>query len=93
MRMTRYLKEQEKAFEHDEPRRTKRAVNVSVDAEILKIAKDMRLNLSQALEDALRRLTEEEQTRRFYEENKAFVDHHNALVEKYGTLSEAKRGR
>ena len=70
MRMIRHLKEQGKAFEREEFRHNghigpgpkpgpKRAVNVSVDTEILKIAKDMRLNLSQALEDALRKLTEE----------------------------------
>lgn len=66
----------------------KRAVNVSVDAEILKVAKEMKINLSDALERALARLTAEERARRFYEENKAFVDLHNELAEKYGTLSE-----
>lgn len=66
----------------------KRAVNVSVDAEILKVAKDMKLNLSQTLEDALRRATEQERARKFYEEHKAFFDLHNELAEKYGTLSE-----
>jgi antitoxin CcdA len=100
MRMTRYLKEQPKPFERDghghigpgpKPR-LKRAVNVSVDAEILKVAKEMRLNLSQALEDALRKLTEEERARRFYEENKVFFDWHNAHIEKHGTLAEALYG-
>lgn len=47
----------------------KRAVNVSVDAEILAVAKDVGLNLSQTLEDALRALTREERLRRFHEEN------------------------
>lgn len=97
MRMSRYLKEQPKSFEPAPSRSAsrsgiKKAVNVSVDAEILKLAKEMRLNLSQALEDTLRKLTEEERARRFYEENKAFIDHHNALVEKYGTLSEVLLG-
>jgi antitoxin CcdA len=67
----------------------KRAVNVSVDAEVLKVAKEMKINLSQALERALDKLTGEERARRFYEENKVFMDHHNALVEKYGPSSEA----
>lgn len=70
------------------PSRPKRAVNVSVDAALLKVAKDMKINLSQALERALDKLTGEERARRFYEENKAFIDHHNELVEKYGTSSE-----
>lgn len=67
----------------------KRAVNVSVDVEILKVAKEMGVNLSKVLEDALRRETEQERARRFYEENKAFFDWHNAYTEKYGTLAEA----
>ncbi len=98
--MSRYLKEQDQPFEHGESRQIgrrrkpgpKRAVNVSVDAEILKVAKEMKLNLSQALEDALRELTEKERDRRFYEENKAFFDYHNELAEKYGTLSEILLG-
>lgn len=67
----------------------KRAVNVSVDAEILKVAKEMKINLSLALERALDKLTGEERARRFYEEHKAFMDLHNELAEKYGTSSEA----
>jgi antitoxin CcdA len=71
------------------PPRPKRAVNVSVDAEILKVAKEMNVNLSQALERALDSLTAEERARRFYQENKASMDAHNAHIEKYGTSSEA----
>jgi antitoxin CcdA len=71
------------------PPRPKRAVNVSVDAELLKVAKEMRINLSQALERALDELTVEERARRFYQQNRAFIDRHNELAEKYGTLSQA----
>lgn len=70
----------------------KKPVNVSVDAEVLKVAKDMNINLSQAMEDALRRLTEDERARRFYEENKAFIDRHNELAQRYGTLTEELYG-
>jgi antitoxin CcdA len=66
----------------------KRAVNVSVDAAILKVAKEMKLNLSQAFEDALRKLTQEERERRFKEEIKPFVDSHNALIERIGVFGE-----
>ena len=55
------------------PPRPKRAVNLSVDAEILKVAKEMKINLSHALERALDNLTAEERARRFYEENKANI--------------------
>ena len=71
------------------PPRPKRAVNVSVDAELLKVAKEMKINLSQALERALDTLTAEERANRFYQQNKASIDAHNSLVKKYGTLSQA----
>src|SRR5271155_615233 len=64
----------------------KRAVNVSVDAEILAVAKDLGLNFSQTLEDALRALTREERLRRFHEENKESIDSYNALIERAGIV-------
>ena len=66
----------------------KRAVNVSVDAELLKVAKEMDLNLSRAFEDTLRKLTQEERERRLQKELKAFIDSHNALIERYGVCGE-----
>ena len=66
----------------------KKAVNVTVDADILKIAKEMRINVSQVTEDALRKVTETERARRFYVENKAFFDRHNEYIERHGTLAE-----
>src|SRR5271170_6119115 len=67
----------------------KRAVNVSVDAEILTVAKDLGLNLSQTLEDALRALTKEERIRRFQEENREALESQREFFERHGTLTEA----
>jgi len=75
------------------PARLKRAVNVSVDAELLKVAKEMKINLSQTLERALDTLTADERANRFYQENKAFIDAHNAHIERHGTLAEQLYGR
>ena len=75
------------------PPRAKRAVNVSVDAEILKVAKEMNINLSQVLERALDGLTGEERARRFYQEHKASIDAYNRFIEKNGTLAEAYYGK
>jgi antitoxin CcdA len=66
----------------------KRAVNVSVDAQILKVAKELDINLSQALEDQLRKLTESERARRWQKENKAFTDSYNAYIERNGIAGE-----
>lgn len=101
--MTKRLEDEARPFDPAEPGHhghigpgpkpgPKRAVNLSVDAEILKVAKEMKINLSETLETVLKKLTEGEQARRFYEENRDFFDCHNALVEKYGTLSEAALG-
>jgi len=67
----------------------KRAVNVSVDAAVLAIAKEMGINLSQTLEDALRKLTEHERIRRWQEENREIIESQNAFFERNGTMSEA----
>src|SRR5208282_4668301 len=66
----------------------KRAVNVSIDAEILVVAKELGLNLSQTLEEALRKLTREERIRRFQEEMKPSIESYNALVERAGFVGE-----
>jgi antitoxin CcdA len=94
MRMKKGFSDPPRRFEHSgrigsPPKsRPKRAVNISVDAELLKVAKEMDLNLSRAFEDTLRKLTREERERRLQKELKAFVDSHNALIERYGICGE-----
>ena len=66
----------------------KRAVNVSVDAGILKVAKEIDINLSQALEDKLRDMTEPERVRRFREQNKEFFESYNAYIARNGVFGE-----
>lgn len=66
----------------------RRAVNLSVDAEILRVAKEMKINLSRALEDALRKATEEERIRRFQEAHRAQVESYNRLIERAGVFGE-----
>lgn len=97
--MTKRFEEQAKAFEPAEPKHNghigpgpkpgpKRAVNLSVDADILRVAKEMKINLSETLETTLRKLTEDERVRRFYEEHKEFFDSYNAYIERNGVLGE-----
>jgi antitoxin CcdA len=69
------------------------AVNLSVDAELLKVAKEMNINLSRALESALLNLTTEERARRFYKDNKAAIDSYNRFIGRHGTLAENFYGR
>jgi antitoxin CcdA len=65
----------------------KRAVNVTVDENVLAEAKQLRLNLSQVLEDELKKRVTEERTRRFQEEHREAIEAHNRFIEKHGIWS------
>ena len=62
----------------------KKAVNVSVDAELLKVAKEIGVNISQVTERALRHATETERIRRFREEHGTALDSYDRLIERAG---------
>ena len=66
----------------------KRAVNISVDAEVLKVAKEIGVNISKVTEDALRQATEAERIRRWREENKHVIESYNAYIERNGIFGE-----
>jgi antitoxin CcdA len=65
----------------------KRAVNVTVDENVLAEAKQLGLNLSQVMEEELRKRVTEERTRRFQEEHREAFDAHNRFIEKHGIWS------
>jgi antitoxin CcdA len=69
----------------------KRAVNLSIDAEILAAAKAQGINLSQALEDELRKRTQESREAKWQEENREALEAHNRFIEKHGIWSEKYR--
>ena len=93
MRMTKGLSDEARPFRRAEPKKTarKRAANVSIDAEILAEAKAMGINLSQTLEDELRKQVKEEKIRRWSEDNKEAIESHNRFIEKHGIWSEKYR--
>lgn len=97
MRMTRKFDEGAKPFRHSghigpgpKPG-PKRAVNLSIDAEILAAAKAQGINLSQTLEDELRKRTQESREAKWQEENREAFESHNRFIEKYGIWSEKYR--
>ena len=67
---------------------TKRAVNVSIDAEILAAARTLGINLSQLLEDELRIRTKEAREAVWREDNRAFTESYNAYIERNGVFGE-----
>jgi antitoxin CcdA len=72
--------------------RKRRAVSVRVNNDILKVAREMKIDLSRVLERELDKLTAEERARQFYRQNKTWIDARNAYIEKHGTLTEQLLG-
>jgi antitoxin CcdA len=97
MRMIKkHLEDPVRRFREAEPRKIskpgpKRAVNVSIDAEVLNMAKGMNINLSHTLEDALRKRTQNERDRRFQDEHREAIEAHNRFIEKNGIWSKKYR--
>jgi antitoxin CcdA len=65
----------------------KRPVNVTVDEDVLAEAKQLGLNLSQVLEEELRKRVTDERTRRWQDENREAFEAHNRFIEKHGIWS------
>jgi antitoxin CcdA len=73
------------------PPRRKRAVNVTVDENVLAEAKQLGLSFSQVLEEELRRRVTEAKTRRWEEEHREAIEAHNRFIEKHGIFGEEFR--
>lgn len=71
------------------PRR--KAVNVTIDQDVLRAAREQKLNLSRLLEETLRTelaaLTQNEWRRR----NKEAIDDYNSRIERHGVFSDRIR--
>ncbi len=74
-------------------KKPKRAVNLSIDAELLAEAKAAGMNLSAALEEALQDALKEHRWQKWRDDNKAVTDSMNRYVAKHGLLSEKYRKR
>lgn len=74
-----------------DPKRPRKAVNLSVNADLLNRARALGLNLSQELtarlEDAVRAAERE----RWLAENREALDHHNRRIAEHGLWSDGKR--
>lgn len=69
----------------------KKSTNLSINSDLLRQARESRINLSQALERHLVELLREENDRRWREENLEAIDAYNARVEQVGVFSDGLR--
>ncbi len=69
----------------------KKAVNLSVDADLLSQAKELDINLSAVLEGALKKGLKEQQEQKWREANKKAIEAYNEFVREHGIFAEGLR--
>lgn len=69
----------------------KKATNLSINSELLSKAKDLDINLSAALEQALAQLLKQHQQEQWLQENREAIAAYNQDVEKHGSFGDALR--
>jgi antitoxin CcdA len=76
---------------HRKPPSAKRAVNLSLSANLVEEARAQGLNLSQFVEDKLGEAVRAERIRRWKEENRAAIEAQNEFNRKHGFWAEDVR--
>ena len=69
----------------------KKAANLSINSDLLRLAKESRINLSQVLEHRLIELLREQNQQQWSAENRAAIASYNQRVEADGVYSENLR--
>lgn len=74
-----------------DPQAPKRATNLSINADLLAKARQLDINLSAALEQALAETLRQRQREQWLAENRAAMDAYNEQVETQGVFSDNQR--
>ena len=74
-----------------DPNAPKKSTNLSINSDLLRQAKERRINISQALELRLAELLREEKGRRWKEENRDAIEDYNRRIEAHGAFSDGLR--
>jgi antitoxin CcdA len=69
----------------------KKATNVSINSDLLKQAKALKINLSKTLEDRLAELLIDEKRRAWKEENREAINAYNRRIRENGVFSNGLR--
>ncbi len=73
------------------PQAPKRAANLSINADLLSKAKELDINLSATLEQALIEVLRKRKRDQWVAENKAAIEAYNEHVDKHGVFSDGLR--
>jgi antitoxin CcdA len=69
----------------------KKSTNLSINSDLLRQAKELHINLSQALELRLAELLREEKRRKWQEDNRQAIEDYNRRIESAGIFSDGLR--
>jgi antitoxin CcdA len=78
----------EPAFDLNAP---KKATNLSINSDLLKQAKALKINISQTLENHLAQLVREARRQQWVAENQSAISDYNQRVEQQGVFSDKLR--
>jgi antitoxin CcdA len=88
MRMAATAREHTIAYDRGAP---KRAANVTVNGDLLRRARELEVNLSQTLENALIREVTQRERERWLSENRLAIEAYNREVESNGCFADLQR--
>ncbi len=71
---------------------TKKATNVSINGDLLRQAKEARINLSRVLEERLVQLLVEKKRQAWIDENRQALENYNRRITAHGVFSNGLRG-
>jgi antitoxin CcdA len=74
-----------------DPSAPKKSANLSINSDLLRQAKEHRINLSKALEERLAEMLQETRRRQWREENRDAIDAYNRRIEAGGAFSDGLR--
>ena len=74
-----------------DPHAPKKATNLSLNSDLLKQARELDVNLSAVLEEALADVVKERLSQRWLEQNRAAIEAYNQHVEEAGVFSDGLR--
>jgi antitoxin CcdA len=69
----------------------KKSTNLSINSDLLRQARELKINLSKTLEERLAEVVREERARRWKEENRGAMEAFNRLIEKHGIFNDIRR--
>jgi antitoxin CcdA len=75
-----------------DPNAHKKPTNLSLNSDLLRQARDLRINLSKTLERCLAQILLDEKRRVWREENREAIDAYNRRIEEQGVFSDGLRG-